>query len=439
MIRTATGLVFRYVTCTTVVLLAVILAGCAASENGQLPLASPTKEASASPPPSSETPTMLGEAEPSPTVAEATPEAQPISDSPATSFNPQQVTLGLEEVATGLDRPLFVTHAGDGSGRLFVVEKGGTIRLLPRGELFLDISQRVGSEGTEQGLLGLAFHPNFQENGYFYVNYTDLNGDTAVSRFNLAPGGRTADPNSEQRLLHVDQPAANHNGGMLAFGPDGFLYIGLGDGGGAGDTFGNAQNLQTLLGAMLRIDVDRGNPYAIPPNNPFVDHETARPEIWAYGLRNPWRFSFDRTTGDMYIADVGQNRYEWVHFQPANSQGGQNYGWPILEGSHCFKSDPCDKTGLTLPVAEYDHSLGCTIVGGYVYRGERYPILAGVYLFGDYCSGRIWTLARDQAGAWNATEMLQTEIQISSFGEDEAGEVYVTDLAGGRVYRLTVQ
>jgi glucose/arabinose dehydrogenase len=318
-----------------------------------------------------------------------------------------------------------------------VVEKGGTIRLLPGGEPFLDIVERVGSGGSEQGLLGLAFHPRFRENGLFYVYYTARNGDNVVARFGLTPDGRAGDPASERRLIVQPDPAANHNGGMLAFGPDGFLYIGLGDGGGQNDRYRNGQNRRALLGKLLRVDVDRGDPYAIPPDNPFVGDPDARPEIWAYGLRNPWRFSFDRATDDLYIGDVGQNRYEWVHFQPAGDRGGRNYGWPIVEGDHCLQGEGCDRAGLTPPVAEYPHSQGCSITGGYVYRGARYPLLFGVYLFGDFCSGRLWALTRDGAGAWATSEMLDTEVNLSSFGEDEAGEVYLTDLSRGIVYRLT--
>ena len=351
-------------------------------------------------------------------------------------FDPQRLTLELEEVARGLRQPLFVTHAGDGSGRLFVVEKGGTIRTLPDGDLFLDIADRVGSSGGEQGLLGLAFHPRFRENGYLYVNYTDRNGDTVIARYTAAPDRRSADPASERRLIFVDQPAANHNGGMLAFGPDGDLYAGLGDGGGANDIYRNAQNRGSLLGKLLRLDVDRGDPYAIPPDNPFARDPAARPEVWAYGLRNPWRFSFDRATADLYIADVGQNRYEWVHYQPAGRGAGQDYGWPTLEGSHCLYGNTCDRTGRPVPVAEYDHGLGCTVVGGYVYRGARQPLLQGAYLFGDYCSGRVWALHRNASGALVRTQVLQSSIQISSFGEDEAGELYVTGLADGVVYRV---
>jgi len=348
------------------------------------------------------------------------------------------VALALEPAGTGFRQPLFVTGAGDGSGRLFVVEKGGTIRTLPDRELFLDITPRVRSSGSEQGLLGLAFHPRFAENGRFFVAYTASDGGAnVVARYALTADRRAGDPASEQRLFAQPDPAPNHNGGMLAFGPDGFLYVGMGDGGGGNDQYRNAQNRNTLLGKILRLDVDGGDPYGIPADNPFAGQDGARPEVWAYGLRNPWRFSFDRASGDLYIGDVGQNRFEWVHYQPAGAGAGQNYGWPILEGSSCLRGTECDRTGLALPVAEYPHDLGCSVTGGYVYRGEREPLLRGAYLYGDYCSGRIWTLARDPAGRWVATEMLQANARISSFGEDERGEVYLTDLAGGTIYRVT--
>ncbi len=344
--------------------------------------------------------------------------------------------LGLELVARGLSRPVFVTDAGDGTGRLFVVEQGGTIRVLPDAALFLDLRDRVLS-GGERGLLGLAFHPRFRDNGYLYVNYTDHHGDTVIARFTAHADRRSADPASEYRILFQAQPAANHNGGMLSFGPDGYLYIGLGDGGGANDTYRNAQNQQSLLGKLLRIDVNGGAPYAIPPENPFVNQPTARAEIWAYGLRNPWRFSFDRATGDLYIGDVGQNRYEWVHYQAGSSGGGQNYGWPIVEGPACLNEERCDRSRLTAPVAFYSHEAGCAVSGGYVYRGTRAPALIGHYLLGDVCSGRIWTV-RQVEGRWEMQERLRIDVQISSFGEDAAGEVYVVDVRG-QVYRITAK
>ena len=341
----------------------------------------------------------------------------------------------------GLESPLGIAHAGDGSGRLFVVEKPGRIRIVVGTALvaapFLDIAGRVGSTSSEQGLLGLAFHPKYAHNGLFFVNYTDLQGDTVLSHFAVGADPGRADPASEVVLLTVDQPAANHNGGHLAFGPDGYLYVGLGDGGGAGDRYGNGQNPSTLLGKMLRLDVDGGQPYAVPPDNPFVTRPDARKEIWAIGLRNPWRYSFDRLTGDLYIADVGQDLYEEIDFQPASSQGGQNYGWPIMEGMHCYpEKQACDRSGLTLPVAEYDHSQGCSVTGGYVYRGQQFPALSGIYVFGDYCSGRIWGAARDSQGQWRMAELQQVGVQLSSFGEDETGELYLVDMRSGELFKI---
>jgi glucose/arabinose dehydrogenase len=405
-------------------------------------------EATASPtPPAEETP------EPAP--PEATPEPTPTSEPPATdtpappdatptqppddepAFDPEAVSLDVELVADGFNQPLFVTHAGDGSDRIFVVERGGSIRLLS-GELLLDITGRVTSSGTEQGLLGLAFHPSFADNRWLYVNYTDLNGDTVVSRFEMTGEG-IIDPGSEHIILTQEQPAGNHNGGMIDFGPDGYLYIGLGDGGGSYDTFETAQDLQSLLGKLLRIDVNaEDEPYAVPSDNPFVTNDDARPEIWAYGLRNPWRFAFDTETGDLHIADVGQNMFEWVHFQPAGSAGGENYGWPIFEGDYCLIEERCDEPGFVEPVAVYAHAdgLGCAIIGGYVYRGDEFPNLWGAYLYSDLCSGNIWTLARDADGEWQSTLMPQIGGRISSFGKDESGNIYIIDLAGGNIYRI---
>jgi len=357
------------------------------------------------------------------------------------------VQVELQRIVGGLDTPVGIANAGDGSGRLFILEKVGRIRVVRAGNLeptpFLDISDRVGATANEQGLLGLAFHPRFAENGFFFVNYTDRQGDTVVARFLVSADPAQADPNSEMLVLTVDQPASNHNGGHLAFGPDGALYIGLGDGGGAGDRYGNGQNVRTLLGAMLRIDVDHGQPYAIPADNPFVDSPNARGELWAIGLRNPWRYSFDRQTGDLYIADVGQNMYEEVDVQPAGDPGGQNYGWPIMEGLHCFPADqPCEQTGLTLPVWEYDHTQGCSVTGGYVYRGQEFPVLTGIYLFGDYCSGLIWGLSRAGSGeptGWRVAQVAQADVQLSAFGEDEAGELYLLDMGRGELFKITAR
>jgi len=341
----------------------------------------------------------------------------------------------------GFSRPAQLTHANDGTGRLFVVEQAGRVWVIDGGEVlsdpFLDISGRVSCCG-ERGLLSVAFPPGFAVKRYFYVNYTDSSGDTAVSRFQLAGDPNRADPGSEQILLSIDQPFSNHNGGQLAFGPDGYLYIGTGDGGSGGDPQDNGQNPLRLLGKMLRIDVESGQvPYGIPDSNPFAFDDGHQPEIWALGLRNPWRFSFDRSTGDLYIADVGQNAYEEVNFQDASSAGGENYGWRIMEGNHCFDPDPCDSAGLVLPVAEYSQgSAGCSVIGGHVYRGVRWPRLAGVYLYGDYCSGRIWGLRQTGAG-WENQQLANTGRSISAFGLDELGAVFVVDYGSGEILAVT--
>lgn len=352
----------------------------------------------------------------------------------------------LEPVASGFVQPLWVTYAPGDPDSLFVVEKVGRIRRVAGGQVdpepLLDLRHEV-SGGYEQGLLSLAFHPRFEENRTFFVYYTDRQGTVRVVRFRAFPDRYAADPSSRTEILAIPQPAANHNGGMMAFGPDGYLYIGTGDGGRAGDPWGNAQNLSSLLGKVLRIDVDGGEPYAIPPDNPFVGRRDARPEIWAYGLRNPWRFSFDRETGDLYIADVGQENWEEINYAPRSSTGGENYGWNIMEGRHCYPpGSRCRPDGLVLPVAEYHHRAeqACSITGGYVYRGSRYPELRGWYFFGDYCSGQIYVMETPgmagNRGELRWARALATSLRISSFGEDAAGELYVTDLQGGGVYRI---
>ena len=391
-----------------------------------------------------------GDPEVSPTTEEAataSTEAQATMTSGAPSaprpFDPAAFELTLEEVTTDLREPVHVTHAGDGSGRLFVVERGGTIQVVrdnaPAPQPFLDITDRVGSDSSEQGLLSVAFHPRYAEAGRFFVDYTDVNGDTVISEFRVSDDAERADPGSEKVLLQIDQPAANHNGGQLAFGPDGFLYIGMGDGGGAGDRFRNGQNRETLLGKLLRIDVDNGDPYAVPADNPFSNTAGTRPEIWALGLRNPWRFSFDRVTGDLFVGDVGQNSWEELNFQPADSRGGENYGWPITEGSHCFEPRTnCDTTGLALPLYDYDRELGCTVVAGHRYRGAAVPEFADAFFYADYCTGQMWALAQGADGIWTNHELVQATRGISSFGEDENGELYLVNL-GGALYRLGAQ
>jgi glucose/arabinose dehydrogenase len=347
----------------------------------------------------------------------------------------------IVKVVDGLREPTHVAHAGDGSGRLFVVEKAGRIRVYDKGSLlatpFLDITSRVKSSGYEQGLFSVAFPPDYRKKGRFYVNYTGKYGETVVARYHRAETPVAADPGSEEVILTVAQPYANHNGGQLAFGPDGYLYIGMGDGGSGGDPRGHGQNRRTLLGAMLRIDVESARrPFAVPAGNPHAEKPGARPEIWATGLRNPWRFSFDRQTGDLYIADVGQNRYEEVNVQPAGSGGGENYGWNIMEGMHCYRKTPCEQEGLTPPVAEYTHAGGnCSVTGGMVHRGAAHPALNGIYLYADFCSGRLWGL-RKKGDSWESALLLETGLGVSTFGEDEDGNVYLADFQGGALYRI---
>ena len=346
-----------------------------------------------------------------------------------------------EVVVAGLERPVYVGHAGDGSDRLFVVEKAGKIRLVIGNTLepvpFLDITAVVGSREYERGLLGLAFHPDYVSNGRFFVHYTDVVGASVIAEYSVSDDRNRGDPLSAQVLLTQPQPFPNHNGGMLAFGPDGMLYVALGDGGSAGDPNDNGQRLDTLLGKLLRLDVSVTGTYSVPAGNPFVGRPGARPEIWSYGLRNPWRFSFDRATGDLYIADVGQNSFEEVDFAPASSTGGENYGWRLMEGRACFRpAMNCDGRGLVEPIAVYGRDGGCSVTGGYVYRGVRYPALTGAYLFGDYCSGIIWTLRRDVAHVWHLHAVTDLDMRISSFGEDMDGEMYITDDSGGRLLRL---
>jgi glucose/arabinose dehydrogenase len=346
----------------------------------------------------------------------------------------------LQPVASGLSNPVAIANAGD--NRLFVVEQAGRImvfdgtRVLPTP--FLDIRPLVAS-GGERGLLGLAFHPRFPENELFYVNYTDRNGDTVVARYAVSQDDpNRADPGSQRTVLFVDQPFANHNGGQLQFGPDGYLYIGLGDGGSGGDPLNHAQNPGQLLGKMLRIDVDGGEPYAIPPSNPFAAGEFARPEIWSLGLRNPWRFSFDRATGDLWIADVGQGEWEEVDFKPASSIGGENYGWRRMEGTHCFQPRTnCGDPSFILPVIEYGHTGGaCSVTGGYVYRGTQNVRLRGMYLYADFCSGVIWGATPAGNGSFVSRVLTDAGFLVSTFGEGADGEIYVANYGGGSLHRI---
>jgi glucose/arabinose dehydrogenase len=381
--------------------------------------------------------------------------------------------ITLQPIASGFARPSYIANAGDGSQRLFIVEQAGSVRILPPAGStltapFLDISDRVRSPNNggdnEEGLLSIAFPPDYAASGIFYAYYTAADGNNRVARFHVTNDANLADAASEELILLLEHPGqSNHNGGQLAFGPDGYLYIGTGDGGGGGDPNGNAQNPASLLGKLLRIDVAPQNPavgaykaylpcihqsgsastaapemaYRIPPDNPFVNQPGYRPEIWAMGLRNPWRFSFDRQSHNLWIGDVGQGQYEEVDFQLASSAGGENYGWNTMEGNHCYNSASCIKTDLTLPVTEYNHSLGCSISGGFVYRGGIAPTLQGIYFYADFCSGRIWGL-RDDAG-WQSQELLASGFNISSFGEAENGELYLADMYSGNIYQIAAK
>jgi glucose/arabinose dehydrogenase len=366
---------------------------------------------------------------PTPNPATSTSTQIPRTDTPSgASTFPDPNAYTWQPLVSGLQRP--VDLQADGSGRLFILEKVGRIRILQDGQIleasFLDISDQVGSSGNEQGLLGLAFHPQYTQNGHFFVNYTDKNGDTSISRFQVSSDPNVADPASEVQLLGVDQPFPNHNGGVLTFGPDGYLYVGLGDGGSQGDPSGNAQNTGVLLGKILRLDVDSAEPYAIPSDNPFGN------EVWHYGLRNPWRISFDRLTEDLYIGDVGSGEWEEIDFLEAGSPGGTNFGWDYREGAHDYEGNAPE--GLLDPVAEYSHSEGgCSVTGGYVYRGSM-PEWNGIYLYGDYCTGIIWGLIRSGNG-WQSQLLFDMDVNITSFGQDEAGEVYLVGDRGG-IYRL---
>ena len=357
--------------------------------------------------------------------------------------------LRLDNRMGDFQDPVHIAHAGDGSGRLFVVEQRGRILIVKDSKSlpvpFLDISDRVACCG-ERGLLSVAFPPFYRDKGYYYVNYTNEDGDTVIARFHVTANPDVSDAGSEEQVLFIGQPQANHNGGQIAFGPqDGYLYIGMGDCGEAGDSENRVQNPGLLLGKMLRIDVENAgeavpsttsapgwnSAYDIPQDNPFVGREGHLGEIWALGLRNPWRFSFDRETADLYIGDVGQNALEEVDFQPADSRGGENYGWRALEGTQCYspRTGCVPPANYSPPIFEYDRSLGISVIGGIVYRGSRFPGMEGIYSFADYVSGRIWGARRDGEGRWQVRQMNDTEYIFSSFGEDEAGNLYIASFS----------
>ncbi len=338
----------------------------------------------------------------------------------ATAPNP--ANYKLTQVASGLTKPIYFTHAGDNTGRQFIVEQSGKIKIWQNGAVlptaFLDVSALIATGGSEQGLLGLAFPPNFAQSGQFYINYTNLQGDTIIARYTVSPAsGNVANPATATQVLFIDQPYSNHNGGNMNFGKDGLLYVGMGDGGSGGDPQNYAQNPNSLLGKMLRIDVTKAN---FPVS------------IWALGIRNPWRWSFDRLNGDFYMGDVGQGMWEEINFWPANGAAGANYGWNTYEGNHNYKAGTI--AGAIFPIAEYSHSEGCSVTGGYVYRGAKIPALQGYYLYADYCNGNMWTAFRNN-NVWQSARFLTPGFSVSSFGEDQAGEVYVVAYSGA-IYRI---
>ena len=342
--------------------------------------------------------------------------------------------IGFEPIITGLTGPIGYIDANDGSGRMFVVEKDGRVLISVGGNLldspFLDISSMV-STGTEQGLLSIALDPGFAGNGRVFVSYTDTSGDSQIVRYTVSAGdANQLDPATAITMLSLEQSHPNHNGGDIVFGPDGYLFIGFGDGGGQGDPDGQSQNPSVLLAKILRIDVSgEQEPYGIPADNPFVDDSSFPPETFAWGFRNPWRFTFDKETGDLWIGDVGESTYEEIDLIPAGTSG-QNFGWSIMEGQECFSDATCDRTGLTLPVDQYTHDYGCSVTGGYVYRGTAIPDLVGTYLFADYCTGYLWGLVPNGDGTYTATDYIETEMNPSSFAEDVSGELYLLDLNG---------
>jgi len=356
------------------------------------------------------------------------------------------VSVTTQLVVSGLSAPLGLEQPNDGTGRLFVVQQGGMVRIIQGGavlpQAFLDITSKIIVQG-EMGLLGLAFHPNYQQNRKFYVNYVRNSAgqfQSVIAEYTAsAANANFADPAAERILLTVDQVNnfPNHKAGQLAFGPDGFLYFGLGDGGSAGDPLGHGQDTQTLLGKMMRIDVNAASPglqYRIPSDNPFV-FGGGLPEIWAFGFRNPWRFSFDGATGRQFVADVGQDNFEQIDIV----QKGGNYGWNTMEGMHCFNpSTGCNMAGLALPIAEYSHAEGDAVIGGFVYHGASIPAMRGTYVFGDLDTGKIWNLTETTANTWNRTLLMQSGLTISSFGQDQAGELYVVDF-NGKVFKIVAK
>jgi glucose/arabinose dehydrogenase len=423
--------------------LLILFSGCTTSATEIVPTTTSVPVVS-SPEPSA-TPTTLpatlvNTSTPQPTsTAVSSPTQSPSPTNVQSLPNPEE--FNWQVVTEGVNQPTGMVSSLDGSGRMFVLEQAGLIRIFQDGELlsdpFLDLRERVSMRGsTTAGLLGLAFHPRYAENGYFFIHYTETGGESMIARYQTTKDTGAGDPDSELRLLEISFPVGEHKGGDLAFGPDGYLYISVGDGGagGYGDQEGNAQNPGTLLGSILRIDVDNQEPYGVPPDNPFVSGG-GLPEVWAYGLRNPWRFTFDRLTGDMYISDVGENRWEEINFLPDGTPGGANFGWSYLEGTATYKERPPENLELVYPAAQYDHTQGCSVTGGVVYRGAALPEWHGVYIYGDFCQGNVWGLLKMADGSWENELLHKVQGFITSFGQDEEGEVYLVDLSG-KIYKL---
>lgn len=428
-----------------VLLVSLVLSACASDPTPTLPPPLPIAPTQSPAAPQASAPATETSQPPVAQPSETAPVETATSELPAApqlenalAF-PDPAGFVWQPVASGLRRPTALADLNDGTGRFLVLEQPGLVRVVLDGQLqtepYMNLTDRVGPNASEQGLLGIALDPDFAESGIFYLNYTDQNGNSVISRFLRGPDGQSGDPGSEQVLLYVEQPYGNHNGGGLEFGPDGYLYIGLGDGGSGGDPQNLAQNFNTLLGKMLRIEVRGLDSYMIPADNPFAAGG-GRQEIWATGLRNPWRYSFDRLTGDLFIADVGQNKFEEINFLAAGSPPGVNFGWSFREAAEPFKGMPPSGVDLLDPVVQYGRADGCSVTGGYVYRGQSLPEWYGIYLFGDYCTGSVWGLLRDTNDAWQMRRLFQQPASISSFGQDSAGELYLLDHAGGGLFRL---
>ena len=420
---------------TSLAIIAMMMLMACASE----PEATPTPSATAIPVPT------VNSVSPVPTVASAAPEPTVGSATPVpVSYPLPKVRAEVVFPNVSFDRMVYLTHPEGMPGRLYLVLQPGRIMVFDNVSnpssptIFLDIRGRVSDRGNEEGLLGLAFDPDYRDNGYFYVYYSAASPRRSIiARYHAPPGTGNVDPSTEKFIMQIGQPFSNHNGGHITFGPDGYLYVGLGDGGSGGDPRGHGQNLRTLLGTILRIDLsalDETGSYAVPPDNPFVGVEGARPEIWAYGLRNPWRFSFDRETGELWAGDVGQNKLEEIDIV---TKGG-NYGWNIMEGTSCFRDNSCDSDELVPPVAEYGRDGGCSVTGGYVYRGSRIPSLVGAYVYGDFCTGRIWALRYDGSRVTEQAQIADTGLQIASFAEGPDGEVYILSFTG-EIARLALR